>query len=83
MADPMGLDVHGIQVQQRPSVNPATMKVQTVHAVKYHVGTHGPFEDEYPPGTYTPEQVQSNIAKQVQNLRVIVGAHAPAPNTPK
>jgi hypothetical protein len=71
MNDPQGLDVKNISAFTRTVVNPTTGRGVRVTTVSYMVGDHGPFQDDYPPGTFTEAAVKANIAKRVATLRAI------------
>jgi len=72
MSDPQGLDLNNVTVTTRVEANPKTGAAQRVHVVSYMLGTHGPFVEEYPPGTYTAQAVKANIDKQQATLREFV-----------
>ena len=72
MPDPSGLDVHSIQVTTTMQANPQTGAAQRVHVVTYKVGDHGPFVDQYPPGTFTADGIKNGIAQTVATLRGVL-----------
>ena len=74
MADPQGLDVTGLKVGTRTVGDPQTGKIVKEHTVAYMVGAHGPFEDTYPAGKFTPEAAKAGIDKTVAGIRQLTTA---------
>ncbi len=60
--------VHDITVSEVPVISVAG-GITRIKIVRYMVGNHGPFQDEYAPGEYTTEKVKERIDKRVRELR--------------
>ena len=72
MPDPSGLDVHSIKVTTTTQANPRTGAAERIHVVTYMVGEHGPFVDQYPPGTFGADGIKAGIAATVKTLRELM-----------
>lgn len=71
MPDPDGLDVHEVVVAHAPAFDQSGKMTHNT-LVSYRVGPHGLFHLVYPPGQATPDKVNADIDKQVQEVRAIV-----------
>lgn len=71
MPDPNGLDVHDIRIAHVPSFDRDGKQINNT-VVTYSVGDQGPFYLTYASADATPDRVNADIAKQVQDLRAIV-----------
>lgn len=72
-------NVHDVQVSQTSRFSLGGKVIPSV-VVRYFVGDHGPFEDNYPESEVTPEAIQQGYAKRVLTLHA---AGAALPNPPE
>ncbi len=68
---PHDLTVHDTTVTETSQIPPSGVGVRRLTIVRYFVGDHGPFQLEYPTGSFTPEQAKADIQKRVQELRTL------------
>lgn len=73
MANGDPLAVHDVTVADYSTFN-RTGGVERGTQVTFYVGTHGPFTRQYPAGSGTSDQINSDIQHQVTELRRIAGA---------
>ena len=68
--------VTGITVSDVPVIPPVG-PIRHLKVVRYMVGGHGPFQDDYPVEEFTPDKARARIEKRVQELRTLVGFYSP------
>lgn len=65
--------VTGITVSEVPVI-PALGPITRHTIVRYMVGQHGPFQDDYTTAEYTPEKAKTGIEARVRDQRTLVQA---------
>ena len=70
MDEMMPLNVSNLVIRNAPVIGPGgTAQQQTT--VTFMVGTHGPFVLTFPAGAPTPAEILAEIAKTVQQVKVL------------